>query len=352
MFSDSQKEANMKIGMKTVLAGMLVSGLLLATSASNAADVKDRTFRVAYQNPKGSPQSLGAQRFAEIASQKSDGKLKVRLFESGTLGGDTVVISALQGGTIDMTLVATGTLLGMSNDFGIFDLPFLFNDYKEVDAVLDGPVGTKLLQKLPEKGLIGLSYWDHGFRNLTNSKRPVAKLEDIQGLKVRVLQNSMYIDMFNTLGANAVPMSFTELYAALETKAMDGQENPSSMVLNTKLGEVQEHISTTRHSYNPLLVLFSKKTWDKLSDDERKILQEAAHEAKTYEREVNRKANEDALESLKSDGVTVTVVPESERERMREKLQPVTEKYKAQFDQSLVKEMYGEIEKLRSGASK
>ena len=333
-----------------IKATLLLASLLLSAGVAWAADVKDHTFKFAYQNPKDSPQSLGAEKFGQLVSQKSNGKLTVKLFPGGSLGGDTAVISSLQGGTVDITLLSTGNLVGATKDFAIFELPFLFNSYKEADAVLDGSVGTKLLQKLPEKGLIGLSYWDHGFRNLTNSRRPIAKAEDIQGLKIRVTQNPMYVDMFNALGANPVPMAFTELYTALETKAVDGQENPSSMVLTTKLGEVQKYISTTRHSYNPLIILFSKKTWDKLTDDERKILHDAANEARPYELEINRKANEDALEGLKKQGVTVTLVAESERDRMREKLQPVIKKYKAQIDSSLVQEMYSQIAKIRGGA--
>ena len=177
-----------------------------------------------------------------------------------------------------MTMVVPGTVSGNIKEFSIFDFPLLFNSYEEADAVLDGPVGQKLLTRLPEKGLIGLGYWDHGYRNLTNNRRPVAKLEDIQGLKIRVIQIPIVIDTFNALGANAVPMPLPEVYTALETGAVDGQENPNALIESSKYQEVQKYILTTRHIYNPLVVLFSKKTWDKLSEDERRILQEAARQ--------------------------------------------------------------------------
>ena len=179
----------------------------------------------------------------------------------------------------------------------------MFDSPKEADAVMDGPVGKRLLDKLPAKGLIGLSYWDHGFRILTNSRRPVSKMEDIQGLKIRVQQIPVFIDAFATLGANPVPMPFTELYTALETKTVDGQENPFVSVEVTKFYEVQKYASNTRHAYSPLLVLASKRFWDQLSTDERKILLEAADETKPYEREVSRSLDAKAVEELKSKGM-------------------------------------------------
>ena len=139
-----------------------------------------------------------------------------------------VVASAMQGGTIEMSMMGPGLLTGMDKDFGIFDTPFLFDNFKEADAILDGPVGKKLLDKLPAKGLIGLSYWDHGFRILTNSKRPVAKMEDIQGLKIRVQQIPVFIDTFTTFGANAVPLPFPELYTALKQRLLTVRRTPSS----------------------------------------------------------------------------------------------------------------------------
>jgi tripartite ATP-independent transporter DctP family solute receptor len=287
------------------------------------------------------------EKFAEAVSRKSDGKIKVRIFGDGSLGGDAAVISSLQGGTIEMTLVATGLLTGHFKEFGIFDLPFLFNDYKEADAVLDGAIGKKLLDRLPEKGLVGVTFWDHGFRNLTNSRRPVAKAQDIQGLKIRVLQLPIHIDMFNSLGANAVPMPFPELYTALETRAVDGQENTFSSIETSKLEEVQKYVSTTNHVYQPLILLFSKKIWDRLSADERKILVDAAAEVQPEARKVSREANAKALESLKTKGMIVTEVSAEAIAQLREKLKPVVDKHSKEFGEALVSELHAEIEKAR-----
>ena len=315
---------------------------------ANAADIKERSLKIAFVNIKEHPHGLGRQKFADIVAEKSGGKITAKLFAGGTLGGDPAVVSSLQGGTIDMTMVVPGTVSGNIKEFSIFDFPLLFDSYEEADAVLDGPVGQKLLARLPEKGLIGLGYWDHGYRNLTNNRRPVAKLEDIEGLKIRVIQIPIVIDTFNALGANAVPMPLPEVYTALETGAVDGQENPYALIESSKYQEVQKYTSTTRHIYNPLVVLFSKKTWDKMSEDEHRILQEAATEATAYERKVSRETNVAALEKLKKDGMTVTEFPASETARMREKLKPVVDKYAQEIGEPLMKEMLAEIDKVRS----
>jgi TRAP-type transport system periplasmic protein len=338
----------MRAFSRPVLAAVLVACSILPISLASAQDIQDRTIKLAYVNAKESAHDLGAKRFAELVDTKSGGKLTVKLFPGGTLGGEAAVASSLQGGILEMSMMGPGILTGMDKDFGVFDTPFLFDDTKEADAILDGPVGKKLLDKLPDKGLVGLAYWDHGFRILTNSKRPVSKAEDIQGLKIRVQQIPVYIDMITALGANAVPMPFTELYTALETGAVDGQENPFVSVEVTKFFEVQKYASNTRHAYSPLLVLASKKFWDKLSNDERTVLLEAANEAKPYERETSRALDAKAVETLKSNGMTITDIPQEERARMRDMLKPVIEKHQKTINEALVQELHAELEKVRA----
>lgn len=339
----------MKRSIRAVVVGLTVAGACVgATGMAFAQDIKERNIKFAFANTADSAHGIGAKRFAEVVASKSGGKLNVKLYGSGTLGGEAVVASAMQGGTIEMSMMGPGLLTGMDKEFGVFDTPFLFDNFKEVDAALDGPVGKKLLDKLPAKGLVGLSYWDHGFRILTNSKRPIAKLEDIQGLKIRVQQIPVFIESFNAMGANAVPMPFPELYSALEQKAVDGQENPFISVEVTKFYEVQKYASATRHAYSPLLVLMSKKFWDQLSADERKVLMDAANEVKSYERQVSRELDAKALDTLKSRGMVITEVSAQERTRMRDKLKPVIDKHR-QTTGELGKEMTAEVERIRSG---
>lgn len=333
--------------LKTLSTALLGALLLAGTTSAMAADIKERTIKYAVIYDIKHPHGLGAQKFADLVAQRSDNKMKVKVFPNATLGGEIAIISAMQGGTVEMSAVATSQLVGVIKDFAALDLPFLFSNEKEVDRVVEGPVGKTFLDKMPEKGMVGLSFFEHGFRNLTNSRRPVTKLEDIQGLKIRVEQNSVAIDTWNMLGTNAVPMPFPELYGALEQKAVDGQENPYSTVESSKFYEVQKYLSVTKHKYTPLVVTLSKKFWDQLSADEKKIIQDAAVEAAVYQRQANRDLSDQYLQSLKKVGMQINEIPAAELARMRAKVQPVVDKYSAQIGGTLVKDLFGEIEKAR-----
>lgn len=325
----------------------LAAAMLLACVSAPALTQEPVSLRVAYVQAADHPHGLGIQKFAELVQQKSANRIGVKTYGSATLGGDVAVLSSLRGGTIDMTVVIPSLLTSMAKEYVLLDLPFLFGNYAEADAVLDGPVGKRLLELLPDKGLIGMGYWDHGFRVVSNSRRPIAKLEDFAGLKLRVPQSTIFIDTFTALGANAVPMPIPELYGALESKAMDGQENPYAAVEALKLQEVQKYISATNHAYNPLVVVFSKMKWDKLSPADRKILMDAAAEAGAYERKVSRAANDRAAESLKAKGMQINTVSASEMARMREKVSAINTKYIKEGGESLAAEMMAEIDKVR-----
>ena len=334
--------------LKTIVTGSVALALALAACAANAAEIREHNFKVAFVQQNDHPQGMSLERFAELVAKKSRGKMTVRSFPGGTLGGDAAVISSLQGGTVEMTLVATSLLGSQVKEFAMLDLPYLFNEFREADAVLDGPIGKKLNDKLPDRGLIGLSYWDHGFRNMTNSRRPITKLEDFQGLKIRVLQLPLYVDMFSALGANAVPMAYPELYSALENRAVDGQENTFSSIETAKFHEVQKHASPTKHVYQALILLFSKKIWDELTPDEHKVLLEAAAEAQPYARKISRDADAKSLETLKSKGMIISDFPQQSVAQMRARLKPVIDKYSKDAGEALVQEMQAEIAKVRA----
>ncbi|RZJ15445.1 MAG: TRAP transporter substrate-binding protein [Acidovorax sp.] len=328
--------------LKTLLATALVAASLLS-----AAQAQERTIKFAFQNQKDHPQAQGAQKFADLVAAKTSGRIAVKLFPGGTLGGDLQTVSALQGGTVEMTVLNAGILAAQSKEFGIYDFPFLFASPQEADAVTDGPFGKKLLDKLQAKNLVGLGYWELGFRNLTNSKRPITKAEDIAGLKIRVIQSPIYIDMFNALGANAVPMPFPELYTALEQKAVDGQENPVSTILSSKFAEVQKHLTITRHMYNPQAVIVSKKFWDSLSPADQKALTDAMAEATTFQRAVSRVQANVALDDLKKAGMQVSEFPAAEIDKLRAKVKPVVEKHSDKVGAETVQEVYSTLAKLR-----
>ena len=319
---------------------------LLPLSSALAQDIKERSFKLALQNPKGHPLEVGASKFSELVAAKSGGKLKVNVFPGGTLGGDAANVSALQGGTIEFVLLNSGILASQVKDFEVFDFPFMFASAKEADAVVDGPFGEKLEAKLQDKGIVGLAYFELGFRQLTNSKRPVNTVDDIAGLKLRVIPNAINVDWVKALGANPTPLAFPELYAALEQKAIDGQENPLSVIQANKFYEVQKYLTLTNHQYNPQSLIFSKKVWDTLSPAEKKILEESALEAAKFQRQVNRDAAAGQLDALKKAGMQVSEFSPAEQAKLREKLKPVIEKHGAAIAVT-VAELQAELAKQR-----
>jgi TRAP-type transport system periplasmic protein len=332
---------------KKALAGIaILTGLLLGSTAR--AEIGEHTIKFAGQNQKGHPQVEGMEKFKEIVEERSDGNISVRLFTGGKLGGDIQTISALQGGTVEMSVMNAGLLSGNVKEFAVVDLPFLFSTPEEADAVMDGPIGERLAGMLPEKGLVGLGYWELGFRNLTNNRHPVTKAEDVAGLKIRTLQSPIFIDMFNALGANAVPMPFPEVYTALETGTVDGQENPFTLIENSKFYEVQDYATETRHVYNPQIVLISGKFWDGLNDEEKKLLQDAAVEARDYQRTYAREQAAKAVEALREEGMQVDELPAAEVEKIRATLQPVVEKHSQIIGPDLVAEVQAQLQELRA----
>ena len=329
--------------LKTLVALAAVA----AAGGALAQDIKERTLKFALVANDGHPAVPGMKKFAELVQAKSGGKIKVNLFLGGALGSDQAVISSMQGGTVEMAVMNSGILASAVKELAVFDFPFLFANEKESDAIVDGPVGQKMHKMLEEKGLVGLSYWELGYRHITNSKRPITKVEDIEGLKLRVIPNPINVDWVKALGANPTPMPFPEVYGGLESKAIDGQENPVSVISANKFYEVQKHIALTNHQYNPQSVVFSKKVWDTMSPAEKKIIDEAADESTKHQREQARAAVAANLELLKKNGMQVTSFAPAEQAKLREKMAPVIAKYSATVGEATVKEIQAELAKLR-----
>jgi tripartite ATP-independent transporter DctP family solute receptor len=327
--------------LKTLLAAAV------AVASCGAAVAQTKTIKFANQNAKGHPIVMGMEKFAELVDAKSGGKLKVNVFPGGALGSDQANLSSLQGGTLEMASMNSGIFASVVREFAIYDFPFLFGDSKEADAVVDGAFGKALHDKLQEKGLVGLAYYELGFRNITNSRRPITKVEDIAGLKLRVIPNPINVDWVSALGANPTPLPFPELYAALEQKAVDGQENPVATIQGAKLFEVQKHLALTNHQYNPQSVVVSKKFWDSLSADEKKWVQDAATESAKYQREQSRSAAAGILENLKKNGMQVTELPAAEVAKLRDKMKPVIAKHSASVGEATVKAVMAELDKVR-----
>lgn len=317
-----------------------IAVLLLSSSLSLAADYNTRVIKFAATSPKGTPPAIGMELFAKKVAERSDGKIKVRTFPNGVLGGDVQVLSSLQGGVVEMMTWNAGLMINHVTDFGILDFPFLYTDTAKVDAMLDGEVGKMLTDQLPKNNLVGLAFWELGVRNLTNNTRPVGKLEDIAGLKIRAQQSPLFLDVWRALGANPTPLPFTEVNTALETGTVDGQENPAALILASRFNEVQKYLSLTRHNYNPQIVLISKTFWDTLNSDEQQLLGEVAQEVRLEQRRISREADIKAIAELRSSGMQVNDLPPAEIARIQAKIRPVVDKYAAQINPELVSKVY------------
>jgi TRAP-type transport system periplasmic protein len=313
------------------------------------AQFADRTIKITNGVNEDHPVGAGVKKMQEVLTAKSGGKLKMNAFWGGSAGGDLQATQALRAGTQEMVVTSSSPLVGIIKELGVFDLPFLFANEKEVDAVLDGTAGAFFNKKLEEAGVVNLAYWENGFRNLTNSKRPVNRVEDFDGVKVRVMQNNIFLDTFKTLGTNAVPMAFGEVFTALETKTIDGQENPFVTINSSKFYEVQKFLSVTRHAYTPFLVLYSKKMWDTLSKDEQAALREAAIEGQKVQRATIRANDSKALSELRTRGMQVNEITPAEQKRMFERVKPVYDKNAATIGADAINVVVDALKKARGG---
>ena len=333
---------------RRTLALMAGATLMIAASAAHGQDIQERHLKFAFSLAKDHPLGVGAQKFADLVSEKSGGKMTVALFPNAVLGSDQQNLSAVRGGTLDFTSMATGIVAGLDKRFMVFDFPFLFNNAEEAYALSDGPVGRRLLDDLAQHGAVGLGIWDLGFRNMTNNKRPIQKPEDMRGLKMRVISSPIYVDMFQTLGANPVPMTFGEVYGALESGAIDGEDNPVGVIESARFAEVQKYMSLTQHVYTGMPVVMSKKTWDSMSDDERHVIREAADEAKAMQRQLSQETERQAIDKLRASMEVNEVAPE-EVTRLREAVAPVVQKFSQEVGSDVMTEVNAELAKMRAG---
>jgi len=247
------------------------------------------------------PYAKGADHFAKLVAEKSGGEMEVQVFPSSQLGSQKDMTEGLIYGTIDMVLTGTADLGQFQPKMSLFDLPFLFKDRAHAYKALD-TVGMELGKELEPRGLKLLGYMENGIRHLTNNVRPVKAPADMAGLKIRVMSNKIYIETIKSLGGSPTPMAFGELYSAMQQGTVDGQENPSAHIYTKRFFEVQKYASMTAHAYAPEPVLISMITWNRLSDAEKAIIQEAATEAVAWQRELSTKEDNAYWDKIKATG--------------------------------------------------
>ena len=333
--------------MKRTIFKQLAIAAALGTLAVGSAFAAV-TARLGHAMPESHPQATAMNKFAELAGKYTNNNVQIKVFHSALLGSDEKMLQAVQSGTQEFYMGTLQPLSTRIKEIQVWDLPFLFANTKEVYAVLDGPAMKKIFKQMEPTGLIGLTYTGIGFRNLSNSKHPVTKLEDIKGLKVRVMANPVALETWKTLEANAVPMAFSEVFTALEIKAIDGQENPLIHMYANKMQEVQKFISLTNHVYTTVAIVTSKKFWDSLSDADKQGLQKAATEAGLLQRQLLDEGDKEVVAKFEKAGVKVNAVSAEELKRIQDKLKPDTAKFAPQIGEDFLKEFNAEIEKARA----
>lgn len=303
-----------------------------AKPASNET-VKEIVLKAGHSVAPTHPYHLGLEKFAQLINERTNGKIKIEIFHSAQLGNERDMIEGLQMGTIDMVVSSTGPMGGFEPKMLVVDLPFLFRDREHAYKVLDGEIGKELLSTLPSKGIVGLAFWENGFRHITNSKKPINGPEDIKGLKIRTMENQVHMDSFKELGADPTPMAWSEVFTALQQKVIDGQENPIPIIYTQKIYEVQKNLALTEHFYSPSLLLMSKAKLDSLDADTQRILADTALEVAAYERGLIKEMEDKQIDELKGFGVKVTT---PDKAKLQEAVAPVYKKYESQFSKELI----------------
>ena len=286
----------------------LVQALAFAAAAMVAAPAAAQAVKLtlAHGTALDNPRHTASLKFAEAVKAKSNGRIEVTVAGAAQLGDDAAMVTALRTGALDMSANSQGAVANVVPEYAAFGMPFLFSSAASAFKLLDGPLGKELADKSAEKGLVLLGTWDNGIRQMTNSKRAITKVEDMKGLKMRVPPDATLVDIMTALGAESQQIKFAELYVALQQGVVDGQENPLVNIHASKLYEVQKHLALTNHQFQMTPFLMSKRSWDKLSDVDKKAVQEAAAEATALQRKLSQEADDRLLAELKAKGVQVT----------------------------------------------
>ena len=295
----------------------------LAFSAGATAAEKVIEIKAAHGDVESHPLHLTWVHFKEVLEKESKGHFKVSLYPNGQMGGDRELTEAVQMGNITATAVSTSPVAAFNKNFLALDMPFMFNDRPAAYAVLDGKLGTLLLDSMDKNNLKGLGYFENGFRVLTNSVRAVSSPDDLKGLKLRTMQNSIHLAMWKALGANPTPMSYNEVFTALQQRTIDGQENPTPQIWNAKFYEVQKYLSVTNHSYTPYVLFMNKEFYAALSDADKKLVASASRQMIEYNRKLAVQRADEAMESIRKSGVQITELTPAQLSKFREKAMTV-----------------------------
>lgn len=315
--------------MATVLAVATLTGCGGTSASGDAAGTGETTeLRLSHTNPASSSFGLAGEEFAKLVSEKTNGRYHVTVYNDGQLGDERDSIEAVQLGNLDFALVNVSVLANFVPELSVFDLPYVIQGTEHADRVFMGEIGDQMMDWLSGIGVKGLGVWESGFRNLTNSVREVNNIEDVAGLRIRVMESELHQKLWIALGADAVPMAWGEAYTALQQHALDGQENPLTVILSNNVAAVNQNLAMTEHVYSMVVPIMSQKLWDSMSDEDKAAMEEVAAEMLTKEREIARTQNNEALDKLKEDGMVVTY---PDKAAFIEATQPIRDEYGAQY---------------------
>ncbi|MFS0575185.1 DctP family TRAP transporter solute-binding subunit [Sporosarcina sp. 179-K 3D1 HS] len=336
--------------LSLLLLGM-VSIFLVACSESSEGGEKNvaqseeiKVMKFASINTSDRSITLAMNKFAEQVAKETNGQIKVEVFPDSQLGGERDNFEGLQLGSLQASIISTAVSSSFSPNLSILDLPFLFKDHQTAYNVLDGEIGKRLLSEMKDQGVIGINFWENGYRHLTNNIREVRTPDDLKGLKIRTMESPIHLDVWKELGVQPTPMAFPELFTALQQGTVDGQENPFVVTATNKFYEVQDYLTVTQHVYGANIFLVSDKFWQTLSEEEKEIILKAGEDAKNYQREIEQQQAAEFLGLLKENGMKITELTDSEQQQFREKVQPIYEKYSKELGEELVGELLKAVE--------
>ncbi len=325
----------------------IVATVLMAAGSAQAATVA----KLGHGMPASHPQAIAMEKFAELVNDYTNGEISVNVFHGGMLGSDEKELQATQTGIQEFYMGILSPLSTRVREIQVWDLPFMFDNTEEVTRVMNGPIGDTIFKKIRPAGLVGLAWTGIGFRDLSNSVRPVKTANDIEGLKIRVMANPIALATWKALGANAVPMAYSEVFTALEIGAIDGQENPLVHMYANKMQEVQKYISLTNHVYTTAALVVSERFWNTLSDDNKAAVSKAAKEAAIYQRELLEKADQDVIDQFRSEGIEVDSVSPEELAKIRERTAPVVDEFTPAIGEDLIKQLRSELAEIRKASN-
>lgn len=326
----------------------IVAGLGLALIASAPASAQT-LLKFHHDLPEDTAQHVAAERFRDLVAERTDGEVEVRIFPNNQLADDVQALQQMQFGAIEGGIIPTAKMSGFEPAMQLPDLPFLFPTPEIAHKFLDSDVGDRLLGTLEDDGVVGVTFWESGFKQFT-CNNAIETPDDFEGRKVRVMESPMLVEQFRSMGASAVPIAFSETYTALQQGVVDCQENPLVSIVNMRFYEVQSHVVISNHAYLGYALLFSKRWLDQLDPETRQIVVDTAREVTEFQREETARREEKLLETIEESDATVTHLPDENRGAFEDATRPVHEMFRDDIGSDLLDAAYDKIDELSKEA--